>query len=149
MDQRRPAGGGDTAQGADIYHWRFAPRRARSAIWTGIFGLGTIRIHRLGDQVQDGWRGAGFSYHDLMARLKVLGPDNAWQRLREIIRWFDDVQAAAGIANTTTAGAKANYKAAARRVDWGWIRNFFESVLVPQVMLDGFLGFAPRAMVSN
>ena len=44
----------------------------------------------------DGGAVFGFSYHDLMARLKVLGPDNAWQRLREIIPWFEEVQAAGG-----------------------------------------------------
>ena len=26
----------------------------------------------------------GFSYHDLMARLMVDGPDDAWQRLKEV-----------------------------------------------------------------
>ena len=36
-----------------------------------------------GNQVQDGGAVLGFSYHDLMARLKTAGPDDAWQRLRD------------------------------------------------------------------
>ena len=38
----------------------------------------------------------GFSYFDLMARLKTNEPDDAWQRLREILAWFRDVQAEGG-----------------------------------------------------
>ena len=38
----------------------------------------------------------GFSYHDLMVRLKTAGPDDAWNRLRQILAWFDEVQSAGG-----------------------------------------------------
>jgi hypothetical protein len=43
------------------------------------------------------------------------------------------------------ANAQAPSKAAARPAAWDWTTSFFESVLVPQVMLRGFLGFAPAA----
>jgi hypothetical protein len=38
----------------------------------------------------------GWSYHDLIDRVRILGPDNAWTRLQKIIRWFDEVQASGG-----------------------------------------------------
>jgi len=44
-----------------------------------------------GGQVQDGGAVLGFSYYDIMARLDVNGPDDAWRRLQEILAWFRDV----------------------------------------------------------
>ena len=38
----------------------------------------------------------GFSFHDLMSRLKVDGPDDAWARLQELLAWFDETQAEGG-----------------------------------------------------
>jgi hypothetical protein len=137
---------GDTAQGADIYHWRFAPRATtkRNVDWY-FWAWSNPESIPWGGQVQDGGAVLGFSYHDLMARLKVLGPDNAWQRLREILKWFDEVQAAGGYRpyydgktheGTLQGGGTAG--------GLGLDHEFFESALVPQVMLYGFLGFAPR-----
>jgi len=31
-----------------------------------------------------------------MARIKTRGADDAWNRLKEIVKWFDEVQAAGG-----------------------------------------------------
>ncbi|HPY31926.1 MAG TPA: glycosyl hydrolase family 65 protein [Verrucomicrobiota bacterium] len=136
---------GDTAQGADIYHWRFAPRAStkRNLDWY-FWAWHDPESIAWGDQVQDGGAVLGFSYHDLMARLKVLGPDNAWQRLREIIRWFDDVQAAGGYRQYYDGRREGKLQGGGTAGGLGMDQEFFESVLVPQVMLDGFLGFAPR-----
>ena len=37
-----------------------------------------------GGQVQDGGAVLGFSFYDVMSRIKMLGPDDAWKRLMEI-----------------------------------------------------------------
>ena len=88
---------GDTAQRDDIYHWRFGPRATtkRNLDWY-FWAWDSPESFPFGGQVQDGGAVLGFSYHDLMARLKTLGPDNAWRRLQEILRWFGEVQAAGG-----------------------------------------------------
>ncbi len=135
----------DTSQGADLYHWRFAPRATtvrNTSIYCWVWsGPETIPW---GNQVQDGGAVLGFSYFDLMARLRTLGPNDAWTRLSEILAWFDEVQAEGG------------YRAYYRKPDRGTLQGggppgglgldaeFFESLLVPQVVLDGFLGFEPE-----
>ncbi|MFQ5412263.1 MAG: glycosyl hydrolase family 65 protein, partial [Phycisphaerae bacterium] len=136
---------GDTSQGADIYRWRFGPRSTtkRNIEYYGWFWSGPESIP-WGGQVQDGGAVLGFSYHDMMARLKVRGPDDAWRRLLEVVHWFDDVQKAGGYRayykdgkpGTTLHGGGT---AGGLGVD----HEFFESILVPQVMIDGFLGFRP------
>jgi hypothetical protein len=95
--------------------------------------------------VQDGGAVLGFSYHDLMARLNVLGPDNAWQRLCEILKWFDEVQAAGGYRKYYDGSREGSMQGGGTAGGLGLDMEFFESALVPQIMLNGFLGFAPRA----
>jgi len=95
--------------------------------------------------VQDGGAVLGFSYHDLMARLKILGPDNAWQRLQEIVKWFDEVQAAGGYRKSYDGSRDGSLQGGGTPRGLGLDHEFFESALVPQVLLYGFLGFAPRA----
>jgi uncharacterized lipoprotein YddW (UPF0748 family) len=98
-----------------------------------------------GGQVQDGGAVLGFSYHDLMARVKTLGPDNAWKRLQEILRWFDEVQAAGGYRKYYNGSREGSMQGGGTAGGLGLDKEFFESAMVPQVMLNGFLGFAPRA----
>ncbi len=137
---------GDTSQGADIYHRRFAPRSTtrRNTEWYGWFWTHPESIP-WGGQVQDGVAVLGFSYHDLMARLKVRGPDDAWQRLQEILRWFAEVQAAGGYRKYYDGTREGTLQGGGPPGGLGLDREFFESVLVPQVMLYGFLGFNPQA----
>jgi len=88
---------GDTSQAEDIYHWRFAPRATtKRNIDYYIWSWQSPEDIPWGYQIQDGGAVLGFSYHDLSARLKVLGPDDALVRLQDIIRWFDEGQAAGG-----------------------------------------------------
>lgn len=137
---------GDTSQGADIYHWRFGPRATtkRNLDWY-FWAWNDPESIPWGGQVQDGGAVLGFSYHDLMARLKVLGPDSAWQRLQEITRWFDEVQAAGGYRKYYDGKSReGTLQGGGTAGGLGLDQEFFESVLVPQVMLYGFLGFAPR-----
>ncbi len=135
---------GDTSQGKDIYHWRFAPRATVKRnvefyfwVWSGPETI------PWGGQVQDGGAVLGFSYHDIMARLAVLGPDNAWARLKEILAWFDEVQAAGGYRKYYDGSREGSLQGGGTAGGLGLDMEFSESVLVPTVMLDGFLGFRP------
>jgi hypothetical protein len=136
---------GDTAQGADIYHWRFGPRATtkRNIEWYGWFWSGPETI-KWGGQVQDGGAVLGFAYHDLMARLKIVGPDDAWARLQETIRWFEEVQKAGGYRKYYAGNPDVTLQGGGTAGGLGLDFEFFESVLVPQVMLRGFLGFEAR-----
>jgi hypothetical protein len=135
----------DTATGVDIYHWRFGPRATtRRNLDYYFWGWSNPESVPWGYQVQDGGAVLGFSYHDLMCRLKVDGPDDTWNRLQEILVWFGEVQA--------EGGYRAYYSKDPRRGTMqggnvpgglGLDKEFFESILVPQVMLYGFLGFEP------
>ena len=137
---------GDTSQGKDIYHWRFGPRATtkRNLDWY-FWAWNSPESIPWGGQVQDGGAVLGFAYHDLMARLKVLGPDNAWQRLRETLGWFDEVQAAGGYRKYYNGSREGSMQGSGTAGGLGLDMEFFESALVPQIMLNGFLGFAPRA----
>lgn len=137
---------GDTAQGKDIYHWRFAPRSTtKRNVEFYFWAWSAPEAIPWGGQVQDGGAVLGFSYHDLMARLAVLGPDNAAARLTEIVKWFDEVQAAGGYRKYYDGSREGTLQGGGTAGGLGLDCEFIESVLVPQVMIDGFLGFAARA----
>jgi len=137
---------GDTSQGADIYHWRFAPRATtKRNVEYYFWGWSAPESLPWGGQVQDGGAVLGWSHHDLIARLKVRGPDNAWERLQEITRWFDEVEAAGGYRKYYDGTREGTLQGGGTAGGLGLDSEFFESVLVPQVMLEGFLGFAPTA----
>ncbi len=137
---------GDTSQGADIYRWRFAPRATtRRNLETYTWPWSGPETIPWGDQVQDGGAVLGFSYHDLMARLKTSGPDDAWKRLREILSWFREVQAGGGYRAYYAQPGRGLLQGGGPPGGLGLDQEFLESVLVPQVMLYGFLGFNPTA----
>ncbi|MBN1900380.1 hypothetical protein JW926_03530 [Candidatus Sumerlaeota bacterium] len=136
---------GDTSQGADIYHWRFAPR-ATTLRNTDYYYWAWQNPEDIpwGGQVQDGGAVLGFSYHDLSARMKVRGADNAWNRLKEIITWFEEVQDAGGYRAYYNEKREGTLQGGGPAGGLGVDREFTESALVPQIILDGFLGFSPR-----
>lgn len=136
----------DTSQGEDIYHWRFAPRATtrRNIEWYMWVWHGPDSIP-WGGQVQDGGAVLGFSYHDLMARLKTRGPDDAWQRLQEILDWFEVVQGEGGYRAYYSKPGRGTLQGAGTAGGLGLDKEFMESVLVPQVMLYGFLGVRPTS----
>jgi len=136
----------DTSQGKDIYHWRFGPRSTtKRNIDFYFWAWSAPESIPWGGQVQDGGAVLGWSYHDLMARLRVLGADNAWQRLIEVIKWFDDIQAAGGYRKYYDGSCEGTLQGGGTAGGLGLDSEFFESVLVPQVMLDGFMGFSARS----
>lgn len=137
---------GDTSQGEDIYFWRFAPRATtRRNIDYYFWAWSAPESIPFGDQVQDGGAVLGFSYHDLMARLRTRGADDAWKRLQEILRWFEEVESAGGYRKYYNGSRPGRLQGGGTAGGLGLDMEFFESVLVPQVMLYGFLGFQPSA----
>lgn len=136
---------GDTSTGADIYRFRFGPRSTtRRNVEYYFWGWSKPESIPFGGQVQDGGAVLGWSFMDLSARLKADGPDAAWKRLREIATWFEDVQAGGGYREYyKKQGAVLQGDGAAGGL--GLDREFFESLLVPQIMVRGFLGFVPTA----
>lgn len=137
---------GDTSRGADIYHWRFAPRATtRRNIETYVWPWCRPEDIPWGDQVQDGGAVLGFSYHDVMARLGTNGPDDAWKRLREILAWFREVQGEGGYRAYYAKPGRGKLQGGGPPGGLGLDQEFLESVLVPQVMVQGFLGFQATA----
>jgi hypothetical protein len=135
---------GDTSQGEDIYHWRFGPRSTtkRNISYYGWYWWGPEGLP-WGGQVQDGGAVLGFTYHDLMSRIQVYGPDDAWERLQGIVEWFDDVMAVGTYRDYYAQKEGVSLQGGGTAGGLGLDHEFFESVLVTQVMLDGFLGFSP------
>ena len=136
----------DTSQGDDIYHWRFGPRsttkRNLEYYFWGWSGAATISF---GDQVQDGGAVLGFAFHDLMARIQYLGSENAARRLAENVKWFREVQAEGGYRNYYAPEKKrGNMQGGNIPGGLGLDLEFLESVLYPQAMLFGFMGFEPK-----
>jgi hypothetical protein len=138
---------GDTATGEDIYHWRFGPRAStRRNLDYYFWGWSNPESIPWGYQVQDGGAVLGFSFHDLMCRLQVDGPDDAWARLQQVLAWFDETQAEGGYrAYYSKDPARGTMQGGNVPGGLGLDREFFESILVPQVMLYGFLGFKATA----
>ncbi len=136
----------DTSKGDDIYHWRFGPRATtrRNIEWYSWVWTHPETIP-WGGQVQDGGAVLGFSYFDLMGRIRFRGGDDAWKRLQPIITWFDEVEAAGGYREYYMDPARGTLQGGGTAGGLGLDQEFFESVLVPQIMISGFLGFAPRA----
>ncbi len=136
---------GDTSTGADIYHWRFGPRTTtrRNIDWY-YWGWSAPESIPWGYQVQDGGAVLGWTYYDLMARLKTSGPDAAATRLKAIADWFDDVQRGGGYrAYYGKDPSRGTLQGGNSAGGLGIDKEFMESVLATQVMLYGFLGFQP------
>ncbi|NCA11186.1 hypothetical protein EBR56_05155 [bacterium] len=135
---------GDTSRGADVYHWRFGPRSTtRRNVESYVWAWSRPQDIPWGGQVQDGGGVLGFSYYDVMARLDVNGPDDAWHRLEQITAWFREVQAEGGYRSYYAKPGRGTLQGSGPAGGLGFDQEFLESVLVPQVMLYGFLGFRP------
>jgi hypothetical protein len=140
IDGRRVVAG-DTSTGDDIYHFRFGPRSTtKRNVDYYFWAWSNPESISFGDQVQDGGAVLGWSYHDLMAILKVDGPDAAAARLSQIIKWFEETQDAGGYRKYYTEPGRGTMQGANVAGGLGLDKEFFESVLVPQVLLYGFLG---------
>jgi len=133
---------GDSSAGPDIYRFKAAPRPntlAAEAVeplwwdeWTMKVGPGTMGEY--GKQLQNGGLIFYVSYYDLMARLRVLGVENAMRRMEAILGEFhkDQLrrQPGNGLGSTHVQG---------------FVREFPESGLVPLFFVTGILGIEPDA----
>jgi len=55
----------------------------------------------------------------------VLGPDNAWERLQQMLDWFAEVQAAGGYrAYYDRQSRPGRLQGVAPRVAWAWTTSF-------------------------
>jgi hypothetical protein len=133
---------GDTSTGEDIYHFRFGPRAStrRNVEWYTFPWSGPEGIP-WGGQVQDGGAVLGFAFHDQMARLRYAGPDDAWKALQRTLDWFADIRAAGGYRAYYAVPGRGTLQGGGPPGGLGMDCEFFESLLVPQIMLYGFLGF--------
>jgi len=139
---------GDTSQTNDIYHWEFGPRATtlRNIDYYGYVWSNPESIP-FGGQVQDGGAVLGFTYHDLMARLNTFGADNAWNRLEKILDWFARVQKEGGYREyyyDNSVYERGTLQGGGTAGGLGMDHEFYESVLVPQIMIRGFLGINPK-----
>ncbi|HOE97327.1 MAG TPA: hypothetical protein PK847_12165 [Candidatus Sumerlaeota bacterium] len=137
---------GDTSMGKDLYAWEFAPRTTtrRNLEWYGPTWTNPEEI-AWGDQVQDGGAVLGFSFFDLWARLRVLGPDNAWNRLGEIIDWQERVWRQGDYRDYYAAAGRGKLQGCGTPGGLGIDCEFYESSLLPAIVVYGFLGLDPRA----
>ncbi len=136
----------DTSTGKDIYRWRFGPRAStkRNVDWY-VFPWWAPESLPFGYQVQDGGAVLGFTFYDLWARLKILGADNAWQRLCEILDWEREVWAEGGYREYYKDGKRGTtLQGGGTPGGIGIDYEFFESSLLPSIVTYGFLGLDPK-----
>ena len=138
---------GDTSTGADIYRWRFGPRATtgRNIEW---YGQGWWAPESLdwGYQIQDGGAVLGFTFYDLWARLQILGPDNAWRRLMQILAWEKEVHLEGGYRKYYEGGKRGTtLQGGGTCGGLGIDYEFYESSLLPAIIPYGFLGLRARA----
>jgi hypothetical protein len=142
---------GDTSTGADIYRYRLAPRATtkRNVEWYAHAWTGPETLP-FGGQVQDGGAVLGFSFYDVMSRIKTVGADDAWARLMGIREWDQEVAAYGGYrkyygdgkGGTTLQGGGT---AGGVGIDF----EFTESSMLSAVVPFGFMGLRPDGQVLN
>jgi hypothetical protein len=142
----------DTSRGFDIYAYRLAPRATtkRNVEWYAHAWTGPETLP-FGGQVQDGGAVLGFSFYDIMSRIKTRDADDAWARLMEIREWDEEVQAYGGyrkyygdgmMGGTTLQGGGT---AGGIGIDF----EFTESSMLGAVVPLGFMGLNPDGQVLN
>lgn len=137
----------DTSTGPDIYRWRFGPRATtrRNIEWYGQ-GWWAPESLNWGYQVQDGGAVLGFTFYDLWARLNILGPDDAWQRLLEILAWEKEVRSEGGYREYYQGGKRGTtLQGGGTCGGLGIDYEFYESSLLPAIIPYGFLGLRARS----
>lgn len=137
---------GDTSQGEDIYHWRFGPRATtRRNVEYYLWAWSGPEKIPWGGQVQDGGGVLGFELFDLMGRLRWLGPNDCERRLQAVVEWYREVQEAGGPREYYKDGTRGTLQGGNTAGGLGIDMEFFESILVPQIMTQGFLGMRATA----
>ena len=142
---------GDTSCGKDIYAYRLAPRATtkRNIEWYTFSWTGPEKIP-FGGQVQDGGAVLGFSFYDIMSRIKTLGPDNAWKQLMEIRAWDEEVMKYGGYRKYYNEGKggttlQGGGTAGGIGIDFEFVESSMLSAVVPY----GFMGLRPDGAALN
>lgn len=136
----------DTSTGQDIYNFRFGPRAStlRNLYW--YFWAWPGMDQPWGGQVQDGGAVLGFAYHDLMARLRHRGADDAVKRMDAMLAWLKEAQDAGGFRPYYEADpSRGTMQGGGSAGGIGIDNEFVETGLWPSVLLSGFVGFRPTA----
>ncbi len=135
---------GDTSQGNDIYHFRFAPRATtkRNIDWY-MFAWADPESIPWGGQVQDGGAVLAWSYHDVMSRLAVRGSSDAWSRLRAIASWYAEVRQEGGYRAYYSKPGRGTLQGCGTAGGLGLDCEFAENLLVPLSIIEGFVGIQP------
>ncbi len=139
---------GDTSTGDDIYNYEFGPRTTTKQN-TKDYGF-YANSYGWSKDVQDGGAVLWASYYDLMARIKVYGSDNAYQRLTGIYKWYQKVQEVGGTGTDfyfdyylLNGDGTAKYTLQQSGVSRGAIgldREFIENVILPTAVPYGIFG---------
>ncbi len=131
----------DTAQGEDIYRWEFAPRfgTLRNADWWSWLWDGLN--HDYNAQCQDGGTWFSISAQDIINRARVLGGDNAWERVKEILVWYERVKAAGGFRSYYDDPSKGTLQGGGTAGALGLDNEFVENVRAPYAVIEGILGY--------
>ncbi|MDF7822605.1 hypothetical protein P4B35_01165 [Pontiellaceae bacterium B12227] len=142
---------GDTSTGADIYNYRLAPRATtkRNVEWYSFAWTGPETLP-FGGQVQDGGAVLGFSFYDIMSRIKTLGADNAWKRLMAIREWDEEVTAYGGYRKYYGDGkGGTTLQGGGTAGGVGIDHEFTESSMLTAAVPFGFMGLRPDGQVLN
>jgi hypothetical protein len=88
----------------------------------------------------------GFSFYDMWAYLQILGPNEAWRRLAELLAWEKEVWAEGGYRPYYEGGKRGTtLQGGGTAGGLGIDHEFWESSLVPSIVVHGFLGLDPTA----
>ncbi len=142
---------GDTSTGDDIYAYRLAPRATtkRNIEWYAHAWTGPETLP-FGGQVQDGGAVLGFSFYDVMSRIKTRGANDAWARLMAIRAWDEEVAAYGGYRKYYNEGKggttlQGGGTAGGIGIDF----EFTESSMLSAVVPLGFMGLKPDGQVLH
>lgn len=133
---------GDTSTGEDIYRWELAPRATtlRNPVW--YYWGWEPDVFPFGRQVQDGGAVFSQSFNDMMSRIMVYGPDDAWERFKGILKWYRKTREAGGYRAYYARQESGNsLQGSGTAGGIGIDLEFAETILVPYTMVEGFLGF--------
>ncbi len=131
---------------SSLYDYVFAPR-------TNLTNIGNQKVWAhssvsYDNSVQNGGAILFVSYYDLLARIKVLGADNAYARLQAIMDWYDDVKTAYEASGDDPEDFyKEYYKTHSGTLQGndtsgslGLHAEFVENAILLSVVADGFIG---------
>lgn len=136
----------------NLYDYVFAPRTNVSDVGSQIVWAHSSVPYDT--SVQNGGAILFVSYYDILARLKVYGADNAYQRLSEIIAWYNDVKTA--YENSAYNGSRTDFFRAYYETHSGSLQGngatgnlglhaeFIENAMLMAVVPDGFFGLSTK-----